>query len=245
MEKTLTKINKEEMLLGVTREQASETAIEAIKWVRKIINNRPDKLVVHGKQYIELQDWEFIGLYFKVYARTDSARRLYQEVPAGNGDYTKQVPWGVEAVCSTFDLNGNKLSTAIMECTKDEPQFKDKPMNQISAMAQTRGCRRAYIQTLRWVFEFGDNSDLVIDEEAEEIATPTKQESIEKQLWEQEEIPPHIPQTEADLLAWVCHKKGFLATQTARTWLIKDLRYAPERIAKDPGGIYEEIKERV
>ena len=146
-------------VLGLSPEEAQTNAMEAIKWVRNIIEKRPDKLVVRGKQYIELQDWEFIGLYFGVYSRTESTEYLYENTPSG------QRPWGVKAICSTYDRQGNKLSTAIMECTKDEPQFEKKPMNQISAMAQTRGCRRAFIQTLRWVFDISSAHDLEVDDE--------------------------------------------------------------------------------
>jgi len=66
------------------------------------------------------------------------------------------------------------------------------------------------------------------------------------ELWpEGEAIPPHVPQTESALLDWVCEWREFSSTKTARAWLVNECHYAPEKIAKDPAGIYTELVERV
>lgn len=159
-------------VLGMTPEDAQSKAIEAVKWVGEIIKKRPDKLVIKGKQYIELQDWEFIGLYFKVYARTDSTEFIRE-----NDNII-----GVQATCSTYNRDGDKLSTAIMICTKKEPQFKDKPINQLSAMAQTRGCRRAFIQTLRWVFDISGADKYEPEEEPADVVIEQQEDLFSEEL---------------------------------------------------------------
>ena len=89
-----------------------------------------------------------------------------------------------------------------------------------------------------------DNVPLAIEQGKHEFQEAVEVES--KALWEQEEsIPPHIPQNQADLLAWVCEAKSFLNIKTARYWLENEMQYTTERIAKDPTGIYEELKERM
>lgn len=226
MVKELVKTNNG--ILGYTPDEARNTAIEAIRVVRQIIESRPDKLVIKGKQYIELQDWELIGIYFGVFARVESTERIYKDRPTGN--FMLKEDWGVKTVCSTYDRAGNKLATAIMECTKDEPQFASKPMNQISAMAQTRGCRRAFILTLKWVFDISGTHDFEVEEEPADAVIDGD-----------EMIPPHVPQSEQELLNWVCEVKGFNSTKTARSWLVNEQHYAPEKIVKDAAGIYGEL----
>jgi len=89
----------------------------------------------------------------------------------------------------------------------------------------------------------GDKAVVIKDEVIELAPEPELINDIE---WpEGEAIPPHAPRTAEELLGWVAEAKGYTNTLTARSYLINEGNYTPERIAKDPAGIYTELVERV
>lgn len=55
---------------------------------------------------------------------------------------------------------------------------------------------------------------------------------------------PHLAQTEADLLAWVCESCNYLEVRTARDFLLKS-GYKPEMIAKYPARVQKELMEKM
>jgi len=106
------------------------------------------------------------------------------------------------------------------------------------------------VATLENAFDIAIQEDIETlwpeDKKAEVLPELREVEYVNDELWPDGEVtPPHVPQTESALLDWVCEWREFSSTKTARAWLVNECHYAPEKIAKDPAGIYTELVERV
>ena len=53
-----------------------------------------------------------------------------------------------------------------------------------------------------------------------------------------------VPATEEELLEWVCKEMAFTAHMTAKNYLLM-LHVAPESLAKDPAGVFVELRGKI
>ena len=68
-------------------------------------------------------------------------------------------------------------------------------------------------------------------------------EELKNAIWKEESQA--MPATEEGLLAWVCEAKGFREHKTARAFLINAHHIAPESLAKDPAGVFVELRGKI
>ena len=121
-------------------QEVIETAKLAAQQLTNIVSNRPNKLVVSGKQYLFFEDWQTLGKFYGIAARVLSS----EEIIRG------KVCTGYLAKAAAVQ-NGYEVSAAEAECTINEANWKSKPLFQLRSMAQTRACAKALRNCLGWV----------------------------------------------------------------------------------------------
>lgn len=143
--------------VGLSPEHAMHKAKEAVQALVKVINAKPKPLIINNKQYLEFSDWQLIGLYFGVMAKTIRYQEMAEYVEKTNkvtGDvYSERIFTGYSVEASAMK-SGQIITTAIAECTVHEKNWKDKDRNSILQMAQVRAQRAALKNCMRWVFSF-------------------------------------------------------------------------------------------
>lgn len=121
--------------------QSLEQAQIAAKALMTVVNNKKKPIIVNGEQYLEYEDWQTVGQFFRYSVRTGSAE--YIEI---NG-----VP-GARARADLIDMrSGLVIGGAEAVCLKDEATWGNKPWFQLASMAQTRAGAKAFRNRLSWV----------------------------------------------------------------------------------------------
>jgi len=129
--------------LAITAQAPKEVILAgraAAKELTGIVSSRDKKLVLAGKQYLFFEDWQTIGKFYGVTAKVISTEELRD-----NGNLVGFLAHAVAVAA------GNEISAADGECTRDEPNWREKPRFQLRSMAQTRACAKALRNCLGWV----------------------------------------------------------------------------------------------
>ncbi len=147
---------------------------KALFELKRIIQNRKDKLVINGKQYLFFSDWQLLGVFFGMSARVTKTAPIEKEVPSSEGTCTFREVIGFHAWADAIRSNNEIISSAEAECLYDEPNWKGKPRFAVLSMAETRACAKVLRNCLNWVVKLPGNVkdgqlDLS-DEIAEEIS---------------------------------------------------------------------------
>lgn len=152
----------------------------ALAELTKLIHGRPDKVMIHGKQYLEFIDWELLGAFFGVTASVVSTEEILMEEPstAVNGVTFKRLV-GFKAKAVALKGDGHIISTAEAECMLAEDNWKDKPRFQLRSMAQTRACGKVLRNCLGWVVRLPESGFTDAGEDAEpKIVAASYQERL-------------------------------------------------------------------
>lgn len=153
--KELDIVNHDSIIIDFDTEAAMIRAKEAVSTVMKVIKNRPEPLIIKGKQYMEYQDWRLLALYFGITTRIDNVTELnelceYTDPNSGiKGNRIKFIGFTVEASALR---DGKPLTTSNAECTRYEKNWISKDRFQLREMATIRAKRSALKDVLRWVF---------------------------------------------------------------------------------------------
>jgi hypothetical protein len=120
-------------------------ATRAAKALQQVLETKPNKCIIRGKQYLQFEDWQTLGRFYGVTAKSRSTK--YVEF----GEGYEQVR-GFEAAADALLVTTNQvISSAEAMCLDDEDKWRDSPFFQLRSMAQTRACAKALRNVLSWV----------------------------------------------------------------------------------------------
>lgn len=106
-----------------------------------VLRKKKKKVMFNGKQYLEFEDWQTVGKFYGVTAK------VVDKKVVDFGDVR-----GFEATAVAYHVKtGKEISRADGMCLNDEPNWRTKPLFQLSSMAQTRACAKALRNVLSWV----------------------------------------------------------------------------------------------
>ena len=155
--------------LATTEQKPAEVVLtgrEAAVQLQKIVNSRPKKLVMGGKQYLFFEDWQTVGKFYGVTTKVTRTEELKEE--------GKLIGFLATAVAIA---NGVEISGADAECTSDELNWKGKPRFQLRSMAQTRACAKALRNCLGWVAVLAGYEPTPAEEMSEDtVRKPAKEQ---------------------------------------------------------------------
>jgi hypothetical protein len=118
-----------------------EEAARAAQALRQIIEQKPRKVVLNGKTYLQFEDWQTLGRFYGVTA----VGRATNPVNYGKVQ-------GFECHAEALLVSSNQvISRAEAMCLDDEQNWTGKPLYQLRSMAQTRACAKALRNVLAWV----------------------------------------------------------------------------------------------
>lgn len=118
----------------------------AARELMSIVNQRKDKVLINGKQFLCFQDWQLVARFFNSTVAVEWTKPLLCD--------GKILGWEAKAI--VLDRIGNMLSAAESSCVfeeykGDKQPWKDKADFQVRSMAQTRACAKALRNVFSWV----------------------------------------------------------------------------------------------
>lgn len=127
-------------LLQRDPEAEIEQATIAAKALKRVIDGRSDKVVIHGKTFLRYEDWQTVGQFYGYSVQTDDAQPC--EIDGIKGAKAKAI---------LLDKQGNLAGGAEAYCMRDEVKWEKSPWFQLASMAQTRAGAKALRNRLAWV----------------------------------------------------------------------------------------------
>ena len=152
---------------------------KALTELRMMVRNRPDKLVINGKQYLEFSDWQMLGAFFGLTPYVTETKEITREKKLESAEFTVLEIIGFWARAEARQ-DGKVISAAEAECMFDEKNWKGKPRFQVRSMAETRACSKVLRQCLQWVVKIPDEKG----KPGVEFAEESKEELNEPKLFE-------------------------------------------------------------
>lgn len=134
-------IIKSEMGLARSPDRVISEAVIAVNVFKDVINQKPRKVIINGEQYLEYEDWQTLGEFYRCSAITRDAVPIEVD--------------GVKGAKAHADLvnidTGVIIGGAEAYCLRDEENWQAKPWFQLASMAQTRAGAKAFRNRLAWV----------------------------------------------------------------------------------------------
>jgi len=153
----------------VVREEVPKEVVEAgraaAQELTKIVSSREKKLVLGGKQYLFFEDWQTIGKFYGVTAEVERTEEIREN--------DELIGFVAHAVALH---NGQVVSAADAECTRDEQKWAPKPRFQLRSMAQTRACAKALRNCLGWVAVLAGYEATPAEEMADDSERPKQRQ---------------------------------------------------------------------
>lgn len=138
MEKGLVPGQKKEVVMQNPIEEVKRGQ-ECAQALQSVVAQKKKKVMIKGEQYLEFEDWQTLGRFFRYTCKTGDA--IPCEINGVKGAKAK----------SYILCNGEEIGGAVAYCLKDEDNWKDKPWFQLASMAQTRAGAKAFRNVLAWV----------------------------------------------------------------------------------------------
>lgn len=118
-----------------------QEAQRAATALQRVVANKRKPVIFKGEQYLEFEDWQTVGKFYGLCARTLEAEPV--EIFGVKG---------AKAKAEVIDLRtGQVVGGAEAYCMRDEENWKEKPWFQLASMAQTRAGAKALRNVLAWV----------------------------------------------------------------------------------------------
>ena len=132
---------EQEIILARPPEQVLGEAQKAASALQRVIAGKKKPVIFKGEQYLEFEDWQTVGKFYGLVARTFEAEAV--EIFGIKG---------AKARAEVIDLRtGMVVGGAEAYCMRDEENWKEKPWFQLASMAQTRAGAKALRNVLAWV----------------------------------------------------------------------------------------------
>ena len=132
---------KEVLLQGDPAAQL-EFAKKCSQALMQVLNLKPKKVMINGKQYIEYEDWQTLARFYGATVGTEWTKSIERE--------GKDKVWGYEAK-ATVIIKGELVSSAEAMCTRDERNWAMRDEFALRSMAQTRACAKALRNVFAWI----------------------------------------------------------------------------------------------
>ena len=118
--------------------QEARRAADALK---DVISKKERPVIFNREQYLEFEDWQTIGNFYGLKAKTGEAEPVTIDGIAG-----------AKARAEVIDVRtGRVVGGAEAYCLRDEPNWQKKPWFQLASMAQTRAGSKSLRNILAWV----------------------------------------------------------------------------------------------
>ena len=134
---------KEEATPPLSRapEVVLQEAQRAALALQRVVAGKRKPVIFKGEQYLEFEDWQTVGKFYGLCARTFQAEPV--EIFGVKG---------AKARAEVVDLRtGQVVGGAEAYCMRDEENWAAKPWFQLASMAQTRAGAKALRNVLAWV----------------------------------------------------------------------------------------------
>jgi len=134
---------KEEATPPLSRapEVVLQEAQRAALALQRVVAGKKKPVIFKGEQYLEFEDWQTVGKFYGLSARTFEATPV--EIFGVKG---------AKARAEAIDLRtGMVVGGAEAYCMRDEENWAVKPWFQLASMAQTRAGAKALRNVLAWV----------------------------------------------------------------------------------------------
>lgn len=112
----------------------------------EVISKKKDKLVIHGQQYMEFEDWQTIARFYQCTVSVEWVKPLTVTDNEGKTQFV-----GYEARAAVYDQAGIIRSAAEANCSIQEAKWRSRDRFQLKSMAQTRACSKALRNVFAWV----------------------------------------------------------------------------------------------
>jgi len=143
---------KQVVLEGDPRAQLA-FAQSAATALMDVVKQKPNPVMIRGKQYLEFGDWQMLARFFGATVGTDWTKEILKDGKV----------WGYEAR-SVVHHKGEIISSAEGMCTKDEKTWKTRDDFAIKSMAQTRTAAKALRNAYGWVAELAGYASTPLEE---------------------------------------------------------------------------------
>jgi hypothetical protein len=142
----IVKSNSNGVGLAITPRDAIAQATVAARALTEVIESKPDKVVINGKTYLTLEDWQLLAHFYGLAARTESTEFVeFPDVELGSIK-------GYQATAEVVNIKtGVIIGRGEAMCLNDEKKWTNKPLYAIRSMAQTRACAKALRNILAFV----------------------------------------------------------------------------------------------
>ena len=127
--------------LGEKPRKVLADAHEAAKALKEVIDSKPKKIIIGGKEYLEMPDLQTLGKFYSIMARPEEPK--YVEINGTKG-------FSCYAVAVHIPTN-QIVSAGTGYCLQDQPNWKKRPLADMAAMSQTKAVARALRNALSWV----------------------------------------------------------------------------------------------
>jgi hypothetical protein len=118
-----------------------QEAQRAASALQRVVAGKKKPVIFKGEQYLEFEDWQTVGKFYGLCARTFEATPV--EIFGVKG---------AKARAEVVDLRtGQVVGGAEAYCMRDEENWAGKPWFQLASMAQTRAGAKALRNVLAWV----------------------------------------------------------------------------------------------
>lgn len=141
----------------------NQESTAGLQLLKRILDNKPKKVVINGKRHIEFGDWVALGNAYGIDVDTTDVEPV--EVFEVKGFKCKAKVVRID--------DGTIIGGATAYCLENERNWKGKDYFQIASMAQTRAGSKALANVLRFVVEVDEAISGTPAEEMDEN-TPSK-----------------------------------------------------------------------
>lgn len=140
-------MDKKNEIIVTEDKEASEIVKEKVefanvsaKQLKDILSQRPRKIIIQGREYIDFEGYQTIASFYGYNVGIEWTKPLKRDDVSG-----------YEARAVVYNQDGRSVSMAESACMNDEMNWKGKPDFQLRSMAQTRASVKALRMVFAWV----------------------------------------------------------------------------------------------
>lgn len=160
----IVKHNAGDFGLAMTPRDAIAQATVAARALTDVIEARPTKVVINGKTYLTLEDWQLVAHFYGMSAKVKSTTMI--TISDAEGPIQ-----GYEASAEVINMRtGQVIGGGEGMCMNDESKWRNKPLYALRSMAQTRACAKALRSVLAFVPVLAGYSPTPAEEMGKEIS---------------------------------------------------------------------------
>ena len=116
-------------------------ASRVARQLQTIIKNKKKPVIINGENFLEFEDWQTIGAFYKVTAQVEWTKEIRE----------KDIVIGYEARAVALRRDGTQISAAESMCLETEKLWANRDLFQLKSMAQTRACAKVLRNVFSWV----------------------------------------------------------------------------------------------